>query len=484
MAGTGGSVSLGSATLTTGGNNSATTFSGVISGTGGITKTGSGIFTLSGANTYTGSTTVTGGTLTLGATNVIADASALNVGAGATFNLGNFSETVGSLAGGGSVTRGTGTLTAGGDNSSTAFSGIINGSGAFIKAGTGTLTLSGANTLTGAVTINAGTVVLSGANGAAASASGFTINNGTTLTLDNSSGDNANRIANSTAITLDGGTLRFVSDADGSSETVGALNATSGASNVIVVHNGSASDSTSLTFSSLGTIAPGASVNFDSLSSTLGDAASGAHVFINGQANGFIGGWATVGSNFAEYSANGIRAFTSYYLGSDGINVNDPTKIVQLTSVSPTSAYTLTNSGTTTDEALVLNDIAVVDFGSDNTRTLNLASGGLIKNSTTVTTISGQGRLTAGGTANGGLSVSLNGIDSLTISSSIIDNAGANGIYGDADDGVVSLGFHHRRNPHAQRIGHDRRGSIARPWRWFMDGCNHARGRQHDRFRQ
>jgi len=41
----GGNVILGSATLTTGGNGSSTSFGGVISGTGGLIKTGGGSFT-------------------------------------------------------------------------------------------------------------------------------------------------------------------------------------------------------------------------------------------------------------------------------------------------------------------------------------------------------------------------------------------------------------------------------------------------------
>ncbi|CAN7142283.1 autotransporter domain-containing protein [Bosea sp. LjRoot90] len=58
-----GTITLGSATLTAGSDNTSTSFSGTISGTGGLTKTGTGTLTLSGANAYAGSTKVSGGKL-------------------------------------------------------------------------------------------------------------------------------------------------------------------------------------------------------------------------------------------------------------------------------------------------------------------------------------------------------------------------------------------------------------------------------------
>src|SRR5262249_53350724 len=51
------------AVLTTGGNNSSTTFSGPITGNGGLTKVGTGTFTLTGTSDYTGPTTINAGTL-------------------------------------------------------------------------------------------------------------------------------------------------------------------------------------------------------------------------------------------------------------------------------------------------------------------------------------------------------------------------------------------------------------------------------------
>ena len=96
----GGDVTLGSATLTTGGNNSSTSYAGVVAGAGGLIKTGTGIQTLSGASTYTGATAVNAGTLRV---NGSLGNTAVGVGSGAT--LGGS----GSIAGGVTISAG-GTL--------------------------------------------------------------------------------------------------------------------------------------------------------------------------------------------------------------------------------------------------------------------------------------------------------------------------------------------------------------------------------------
>ena len=75
-----------------GNNNLNTTYSGVLSGSGGLAKIGSGMLTLTGSNSYTGGTSVKGGTLLLDfsaagapAGNIInyaANSSALTLGGG------------------------------------------------------------------------------------------------------------------------------------------------------------------------------------------------------------------------------------------------------------------------------------------------------------------------------------------------------------------------------------------------------------------
>jgi filamentous hemagglutinin family protein len=169
---------------------SATTAAGVISGVGTtLTKLGAGTLTMSAANTYTGLTTVSAGRLALGAANRIADTSAVTVASGATFDLNNFSETIGSLAGAGTLTQsgaGAVTLATGVDNTSTTFSGVIQnptGSIALTKQGTGTFVLSGANTYTGLTTVSAGVLNLQNNTATGTTAGGVTVANGAALEL-------------------------------------------------------------------------------------------------------------------------------------------------------------------------------------------------------------------------------------------------------------------------------------------------------------
>ncbi|MEQ9410339.1 MAG: autotransporter-associated beta strand repeat-containing protein [Fuerstiella sp.] len=137
-------------------------WNGTISGTGGLTKHGAGTLLLTGQNTYTGTTLVNEGTLKLGAGERISNSSALVVADNGTFHMNGFQETVGSLAGGGTVLMGNvGILRMGQDGSSTTFSGTISGNGLVIKQGAGTFTLSGSIAHAG-LGIEQGTLSLTG----------------------------------------------------------------------------------------------------------------------------------------------------------------------------------------------------------------------------------------------------------------------------------------------------------------------------------
>ncbi|WP_179949418.1 autotransporter-associated beta strand repeat-containing protein [Synechococcus sp. UW140] len=154
-----GSIELGAYTLGVGANDSSTTFSGTISGTGGLTKFGTGTLTLAGDNTYSGASFVEAGTLSVSGS--LSDASALTIVSGATYQLAK-SDTVGSIAGEGAIELGDNTLSAGANNASTSFGGVISGTGNFRKVGTGTLVQSGDNDFTGSTFVDAGTLTVTG----------------------------------------------------------------------------------------------------------------------------------------------------------------------------------------------------------------------------------------------------------------------------------------------------------------------------------
>jgi outer membrane autotransporter protein len=123
----GGNVLLGSGTLTVG-DLVDTTYSGVISGTGGsLVKQGSDTFILNHANTYTGGTTVIAGTLRAGVAGAFVDNTAYTVNGG-TLDLNNFSLTASSFSGtGGTVSLGTAAFTVNEVGSST-YAGALTGS--------------------------------------------------------------------------------------------------------------------------------------------------------------------------------------------------------------------------------------------------------------------------------------------------------------------------------------------------------------------
>lgn len=96
---------------------------------GNVTKNGTGTLLFTNTNSYGGSTIINAGTLKAQGTNVLPNRTPLTVAAGATFDINNTSQAIGSLSGVGFVLNSTGTaastLTVGRDDTSTSFGGKL-----------------------------------------------------------------------------------------------------------------------------------------------------------------------------------------------------------------------------------------------------------------------------------------------------------------------------------------------------------------------
>jgi uncharacterized protein len=128
----------------------------------------------------------------------------LNISAGASLDMNGFNQTVGSLSGtaGSSILLGSGTLTVGGDNTSSLFSGAILGSGNITKTGKGVLTLDGILPSIGSISIMGGSLQLN-----SSSASVHNITGGALIVGDGLS------VASLTADSITGDTLTIAAGA-------------------------------------------------------------------------------------------------------------------------------------------------------------------------------------------------------------------------------------------------------------------------------
>jgi len=176
----------------------------------------------------------TGGNSQIG-TNATTGA-AVRVASGADLNLGALSGTefLASLSGGGDVQLSGATFTTvtmGGDNSSTTYSGVISGNSAVVKTGTGTMTFSGANTFSNRLEVTGGGGVALGADNVFANSMELRLNNGTLVTNGNS--DNLGTLNRAGTGTLDfsgisGSTLNFAATTGSGNLTIdnwtGSLN--------------------------------------------------------------------------------------------------------------------------------------------------------------------------------------------------------------------------------------------------------------------
>ena len=159
-----GSTTLGAGSLTTG-DGTSTTYNGNISGSGNMVKNGSGTWTLGGTNSALGNFTVNDGTVTLTSNSAVNSATVLNLANGTAFNFATTGTTyIGALFNNGStVNNGTYVATLTTTQSGALNSVMADGSGfaaGIYKYTGGTTTIGAANTFTGVVKVEGGTLQL------------------------------------------------------------------------------------------------------------------------------------------------------------------------------------------------------------------------------------------------------------------------------------------------------------------------------------
>lgn len=423
-------------------SNITATISSVLAGDSGVLYNGTGSGTkilVLGAtslnNTFTGGLTILNGTVELrsaGALNTTG-VNSLNM-LGGTLRLNGYSVTVASLDGGGTVINNSATvnppstLTVNGGGT---FTGSLNngstGTLALTKKGSGTLILGGANAYTGETIVEEGILYVNqtgnaSTGGTLSGTTAITVKQGGTFRINNgnASNNNGNRVNDAAAITLAGGTFTYASNNTAGvnySESLGTLNLTAGAS-VLTTQPADAANTSTVTFASFGTRAAGATLNFTG--GSLGTTQNKL-VFTSGLADGFLGGWATNGNDFVKYVAGtGIIAMS----GTDYLTTA-ATGWTSSVHAKPSADQTLSASY----DVASLNLAAGIDIalGTNNLTTL---SGGLIKSGgtvdgtgTSVSNITGTGKLTAGNTtAAAELFVRVTGAN-LIVSAVVGDNA-------------------------------------------------------------
>ncbi|MEN3940492.1 autotransporter-associated beta strand repeat-containing protein [Prosthecobacter sp. SYSU 5D2] len=424
-----------------------------LTGSQGLTLSGSGagnkILTLSGSNTLTGGIQVYTGILNLTSAGALnADGSnSLTVQTGGTVRLNGHDLTVSSLSGSGAISSNSGSPTGvlrvhGGGSYTGVLSNGANGALALTKSGNGALVLGGVSTYTGPTIVENGVLHLNatggnpGTNGRLTATSSVHILQGATLRINKGNGSgNSNhpdRLNDAAPITLAGGTLNFT--VNGSdivySETLGAVTVSAGSA-LIQTSQAGANGTSTLTLATLPR-EKGSMLNFGGAG--LGTSLRN-RLEIGGLEAGFIGGWATVGNEFAKYVTNldGSLASVTAFVAEDYTTTHANDESAPWSGslhVKPAADQGVAQGINTSLQVLSLNLTGGIDL-TQGGGTLNLLSGGLLKsgggvNGTGTGGISriNGGTLTAGGSAaESELFIRVTGAN-LNIGSTVTDNAG------------------------------------------------------------
>ncbi len=422
--------------LTVGGNNLQSSYSGNLSGAGGITKAGTNTLILTGAagSVTIGTLTVNNGTLTLANNNMITGTNLVVNAPGVLTQPSAAGEIFGNLNGNGTINfTGNVLFSTGG-----VFSGTYNGAASYDKLQAGTQIMSGANTYTGTTQISGG-ILSTGptgtlANGGIASSVGESSNAAANLiigggTLQDASTGAAESTDRLFTVTVGGATL----DASGTNPVTFAGNGV-GAANAIA-YSGTGPYSLTLTGTNAGanTLAP---IIGDGAGGSTSLSMTGAGAWVLTNTNTYSGattvtqGTLQIG-NGSSGLANTTSGFTVGATGNLAFDQAAGTSVTPAISDSGTVAGAETTGITNTIAGAITGAGSFIQAGAGTT-TLSVANGyggGTFVNNGTLR-VSGAGTLGAttgsvavtGGTSILDLGATTQTVGAVTIAGGTIQN--------------------------------------------------------------
>ena len=451
------------------------TLAAAISGNGSLAKNGSGTLVLSSNNTYSGGTTLNAGTIQLAAANALGTSGNITF-AGGTLQYGSGISTDLSPR----LKNSTSAFAIDTNGESVTFASAIDStnSGGLSKSGAGTLVLSGANTFTGGVTLQAGTLSLG--NNAALGTGTFTITGGTidataarTTTNNNAQNWNGNfTFAGSNTLNLGTGAItlganRTVTVA-ASTLTVGAIRdggnafglTKEGAGTLVLTGTHTYTGATTI---NAGTLTIG---NINSLSST-GTAVtvnSGGTLSNNTNISSSIGSLAIYGGAMNQNGGTITASSASILTNNGSYVVSGNASILRFNTAAVTMgnfSFSYNNAsnagaanGLVISAGLTVQDGATVNFTNNSTgiggiglngnQTFTVGTGATMNAAWAVNSFNGTSGLTKNGS--GTLVLSANNIyigattiNAGTLSISSITNGGVSGALGNSTNAAANL---------------------------------------------